>query len=110
MRKIFLAGLTGIALAAAAPAYAASGGSTATDQEFNQLRMDCFGLQDEFDQAQPYARMNGALPVAEYLRGVGGRYCRAGSYSDGISTLHSALSLLHINPLTETGPIEDGAG
>lgn len=109
MRKLIVAGLTGLALTAAVPALATSG-SKVIDQDFAQLKMDCQGLQKEFDQAEPYARMKKTLPGAEYLRGEGERYCRAGEYPKGIMTLQTALSILGIDPLSSTDPIEDGAG
>jgi hypothetical protein len=109
MRKLIVAGLTGLALTAAVPAFAATS-SGVIARDYAPMKNDCQGLQKEFDRAEPLARMKSSLPNAEYLRGEGGRLCRAGQYPDGIATMRSALNLLGIQPHTTTGPLEDGAG
>lgn len=110
MKTLLLVAMTSFALATAFPVLAAGGPAQPTASDHSLYRLTCRGLEKEFDQAEPYGRMEPRLPAAEYLRGLGGTLCQEGRYADGIATLHHALAAVHIHPLSQTGPLEDRAG
>lgn len=109
MKKLILAGATGLALIAAVPAFAAVTPGVPAQSKADQawMRMDCHGLASEFDKAEPYARMNTKLESAESLRGEGARLCHSGRFIDGIATLRMALHDLGVHPFSKPGPLED---
>lgn len=111
MRKLFLAGVAGLALVAAVPVFAAGTAGTAASPSPRVdgvwMKMDCRGLAKEFDKTESYDRMNPKLGAAESLRGEGARLCHAGRYIDGIATLRMALHDLGVHPFSKPDPLED---
>lgn len=110
MKTLMLAAIADLALTTAVPVLAADQPAKPAVADHSLYQSTCRGLENEFDKAEPYGRMEPKLPAAEYLRGLGGTLCQEGRYADGIATLRNALAAIHIHPLTETDPLEDRAG
>lgn len=117
MKKLILAGVAGIALAIASPAFAdysvgpvfpnsASGPVFAGNVKMNK---DCRNLESEFDQTAALRSQSDLnLSGAGILRRDGASMCRKGRYAAGLMTLHAALRSLGVGPMHDAGPLAYG--
>lgn len=116
MKKLILAGVAGLALAAASPALASRVVGPVISNDLSgpifpsnsTMVQACNSLESDFDQLAPSAKHVPNMPGAKMLRRDGAKMCRAGQYSAGIMTLHSALQTLGVAPMNDTDPLQDG--